>query len=92
MAILSGFGAVNYPYTSMKYFIHPVSQNELLNVEKRLMQTMDMILLKKKRIALDKKRNKAVTPKSGIWGMISSVTNKPTGSESIVLFLRTFYL
>lgn len=82
MAILSGFGAVNYPYTSMTYFIHPVSQSELMNVEKRLMQTMDMILVKKKRIALDKKRHQAAPPKPGIWGIISSVTNRPAGSES----------
>ncbi|XP_037876084.1 Golgi pH regulator isoform X2 [Bombyx mori] len=52
MALLSGFGAVNYPYTSMAIFIRPVTQSDVLSIEKKLLQTMDMILVKKKRIAL----------------------------------------
>ena len=84
-AILSGFGAVNYPYTSMAVFIRPVSQSDVINTERRLMQTMDMILVKKKRIALDKRRNKT-NMKQGIWGMISSVTQRPPGSESKYIF------
>lgn len=72
MAVLSGFGAVNYPYTSMKYFIQPVSQSDVLNTERKLMQTMDMILNKKKRIAMEKRRKKSNTTKPGIWGMLSA--------------------
>ncbi|XP_040162086.1 Golgi pH regulator [Anopheles arabiensis] len=82
MAILSGFGAVNYPYTSMSYFIRPVSQSDVVNLERRLLQTMDMILVKKKRIALDRRRNKP-NQKQSIWGMISSVTQRPAGAENI---------
>lgn len=82
MAILSGFGAVNYPYTSMTYFIRPVSQADVLTVERRLLMTMDMILAKKKRIALDRRQNKTHSVKQGIWGMISSVTQRATGAES----------
>uniref|UniRef100_U5EKS7 Putative g-protein coupled receptor n=1 Tax=Corethrella appendiculata TaxID=1370023 RepID=U5EKS7_9DIPT len=82
MAILSGFGAVNYPYTSMSYFIRPVSQSDVINIERKLMQTIDMILVKKKRIALDRRRNKTNT-KTGIWGMLSSVTQRPPGAENI---------
>ncbi|XP_059622822.1 Golgi pH regulator [Phlebotomus argentipes] len=83
MAILSGFGAVNYPYTSMAYFIRSVSQSDILAVERRLMLTMDMMVLKKKRIAIDKRRNKASSAKPGIWGMISSVTNRSAGAENV---------
>lgn len=82
MAILSGFGAVNYPYTSMAYFIRPVSQNDILTVERRLTLTMDMILAKKKRIAIYRKENKSSTAKQGLWGMISSVAQRTAGSES----------
>uniref|UniRef100_A0A182N342 Homeobox domain-containing protein n=1 Tax=Anopheles dirus TaxID=7168 RepID=A0A182N342_9DIPT len=82
MAILSGFGAVNYPYTSMSYFIRPVSQSDVVNLERRLLQTMDMVLVKKKRIALDRRRNKP-NQKQSIWGMISSVTQRPAGAENI---------
>ena len=49
MAVLSGFGAVNYPYVTMTYFMVPVSDSKVQAVERRIMQTMDMILAKRKR-------------------------------------------
>jgi hypothetical protein len=88
MAILSGFGAVNFPFTNMTYFIHPVTQNDVLNTERKLMQTMDMILAKKKRIAIER-RNRLKQPnttKNSIWGLITSVTNKSINSESKLMF------
>lgn len=84
MAILSGFGAVNFPFTSMTYFIHPVTQNDIINTERKLMQTMDMMLAKKKRIAIER-RNRLKQPnttKNSIWGLITSVTHKSSNSES----------
>lgn len=92
MAILSGFGAVNYPYTSMTYFIRPVSQTDVLTLERRLMLTMDMILAKKKRIAIDRKQNKTQQTKQGIWGMISSVTQLSSGSESMYFYCSCILL
>lgn len=82
MAILSGFGAVNYPYTSMTYFIRPVSQTDVITLERRLLLTMDMILAKKKRIAVDKKQSKTQQTKQGIWSMISSVAQLSSSAES----------
>ncbi|KRT84111.1 hypothetical protein AMK59_1225, partial [Oryctes borbonicus] len=88
MAILSGFGAVNYPYTSMAYFMRDVSQSDVTNLEKRLMQTMEMIVLKKKRIAVSKKQaleNKgedSMRQRYGIWNMLYSVGSKKN-SENI---------
>lgn len=43
---------------------------------------MDMILGKKKRIALDRKHNKSSNAKQSIWGMISSVAQRSSGAES----------
>lgn len=43
---------------------------------------MDMILVKKKRIAVDKRQHKPATARTGIWGMISNVTQRPPGAES----------
>lgn len=50
MAVLSGFGAVNYPYTCMSLFIQPVSQADIQGSEKRLIQTFNMLLAKKRRL------------------------------------------
>ncbi|KAL3284881.1 hypothetical protein HHI36_019018 [Cryptolaemus montrouzieri] len=79
MALLSGFGAVNYPYTSMRYFIREVTISDVHNIEKKLKQAMDMILVKKKRIAVAKKQaanNSLHSVKQGIWSMLSSATSR----------------
>nr|CAG4650182.1 EOG090X06XN [Sida crystallina] len=80
MALLSGFGAVNYPYTSMAVFMRPVTSNDIQSVERRLMQTMDMIVVKKKRIALierdagrSKNRQIKENASSGVWSLLKSV-------------------
>ena len=46
MALLSGFGAVNYPYTSMNIFMRSVSQEDVSKIERKLLQTMEMISMK----------------------------------------------
>lgn len=46
------------------------------------MQTTDMILVKKKRIAIDRKRARNNATPTGLWGRISSVTQRPPGAES----------
>ncbi|KAL1517672.1 hypothetical protein ABEB36_001407 [Hypothenemus hampei] len=78
MALLSGFGAVNYPYSSMKFFMRDVSLTDVLNIEKRLMQTMEMIMFRKKRIVIAKKQQSHTkidsVSKMGFWERISSVT------------------
>ncbi|CAF0934648.1 unnamed protein product [Didymodactylos carnosus] len=51
MAILSGFGAVNCPYTYMTYFIKPVTYKDITDAQKRLRQIMEIVAAKKKRIA-----------------------------------------
>lgn len=83
MALLSGFGAVNYPYTSMSYFIRPVSQADIVNLERRLMLNMDMIIVKKKRIAIEMKKSKPSTSKAGLWAILNSVTQRTIGTENI---------
>lgn len=51
IAMLSGFGAVNYPYLSMTIFTTSVSPVDTATAEKRLLQTYDKIVTKKKQIA-----------------------------------------
>lgn len=78
MAILSGFGAVNCPYTYMTYFMRHVTDADIQNLERRQFQTMDIILSKKKRIALAKRESQrfaaSTQQKTGIWSMFSSMT------------------
>ena len=52
MALMSGFGAVNYPYTSMAIFMKSVTQADVTQIERKLMQTQEMVIAKKKRIVL----------------------------------------
>ncbi|CAD5125669.1 DgyrCDS13871 [Dimorphilus gyrociliatus] len=89
MAILSGFGAVNCPYTYMSYFVRQVSNTDIQSVEKRIMQTMDMILMKKKRIALEKRENmrrSAVSQeRRGFWSMIKQVTSSQNNENIKIL-------
>nr|CAG4635476.1 EOG090X06XN [Artemia franciscana] len=76
MALLSGFGAVNYPYTSMTMFMRPVQPTDIQSVERKLIQYTDMIVLKRKRIALVERnrRTSALSEAStGLWGKLRSV-------------------
>lgn len=47
MAVLSGFGAVNAPYSYMTIFMRPVEEIQAQQLEKRLKHAMDMIVSKK---------------------------------------------
>ncbi|XP_014206094.1 Golgi pH regulator [Copidosoma floridanum] len=86
MALLSGFGAVNYPYSSMAYFMRPVSYADVQATERRLLQTMDMIVAKKKRIALAKKgeiNNVTVESRSRLWGMLTPLNAMKGNQENV---------
>eukprot|EP01116_Phalansterium_solitarium_P007189 TRINITY_DN1970_c0_g2_i1.p3 TRINITY_DN1970_c0_g2~~TRINITY_DN1970_c0_g2_i1.p3 ORF type:complete len:268 (+),score=82.39 TRINITY_DN1970_c0_g2_i1:1143-1946(+) len=50
MAVLSGFGAVNCPYTYLSYFLRPVNDHHLVQLDKHLHQTVEKIVHKKKRL------------------------------------------
>lgn len=82
MAVLSGFGAVNYPYTSMAYFMRVVTATDVQNMEKKLLQTLDVIIMKKKRMAIAQREKQSVSSRKGIWGMLQSVASMP-GTEDI---------
>ncbi|KAL7983521.1 hypothetical protein Chor_000397 [Crotalus horridus] len=82
MALLSGFGAVNCPYTN-------VTDADILSLERRLLQTMDMIISKKKRIAMVHRnmfqRGEVHNKTTGFWGIIKSVTTSSPGGENLTL-------
>lgn len=53
MAILSGFGAVNCPYEYLSFFWRRIAEEDIEFIEKRLRHNIDMLLAKKKRLALE---------------------------------------
>ncbi|CAG5118617.1 unnamed protein product [Candidula unifasciata] len=87
MAILSGFGAVNCPYTYMSYFIRHVTEADIQSLERRLLQTLDRIITKKKKIALAERdslrRASLTTPTKGIWGLLKSAATSVSATEKI---------
>uniref|UniRef100_A0A2C9LS72 Abscisic acid G-protein coupled receptor-like domain-containing protein n=1 Tax=Biomphalaria glabrata TaxID=6526 RepID=A0A2C9LS72_BIOGL len=92
MAILSGFGAVNCPYTYMSYFIRHVTEADIQSIEKRLLQTLDRIIVKKKKIALsqrDSLRQASLSsPAKGIWGLLKSAATSvsPYTENNLIAF------
>ena len=54
MAVLSGFGAVNCPYTYLNYFLRNIKDSDIFQIEKQLHLSLDKILQKKKKIVLNK--------------------------------------
>lgn len=90
IALLSGFGAVSCPYTYMSYFMRLVTDNDIQTHERKLMQVMDMILTKKKRIALAQRdqlqRGTTTRSNGGFWGMIKGVAS--SGSNANVSQLQ----
>merc|ERR1719334_2808360 len=89
MALLSGLGAVNFPYTSMNMFMRSVTVMDVQVIEKKLLQTMEMITSKKKKIVLAERdqREKARGRGEGggsWWGKMRSVAPS-TATENVPL-------
>ncbi|XJO75152.1 hypothetical protein BDV3_005871 [Batrachochytrium dendrobatidis] len=81
MALLSGFGAVNNPYTNLSIFLRTVTDSDIQKAESRLIQTVEITLDKKRRLMQTEQSN--MTSKSvpdvskGFLGNIfSSVTSR----------------
>ncbi|CAI4229318.1 unnamed protein product [Auanema sp. JU1783] len=92
MAVLSGFGAVNAPYTCMTIFTRKVDQSAITQMERKLTQTLEMIASKKRRIAQHEKEVALSAFSRGkedqsflnrIWGSVSSVTSSLSSTDQI---------
>ena len=71
MAILSGFGAVNSPYATLFFFLRQVKDADIQAAEKKYLQTLDIILNKKRRILM---RQRATNEQSSrVGGFMENV-------------------
>lgn len=50
MSILSGFGAVSFPFLNLRFFMKEVSASDVAHAERQLLQTMEKIATKKRKI------------------------------------------
>jgi len=86
MAFLSGFGAVNCPYTYLAYFIWNIKDSNIHQLERQLHLTIEKILNRKQRIALARMELKKKGPNesSGFFGkLVSTVRGRINQGEDI---------
>lgn len=82
MALLSGFGAVNAPYTCMSYFARQVTPDDLQILERKLKQTLDMIVVKKRKLLLKELEIKNSAFSKGGGYLSGGLFNRVLGSFS----------
>jgi len=87
MAFLSGYGAVNFPYTYMSYFLRNINETELQNAERQLTHTLDKLFSKKRRLMSAKieSHKRCIDPdtNSGFFGKIFSYVKSGPGDDDI---------
>ncbi|KAJ1660295.1 hypothetical protein IWQ61_000756 [Dispira simplex] len=75
MAILSGFGAVNSPYTTLFVFVRQVTASQIQTVERKLTQTTGILHSKQQQLIEEERRVQAGQASHGLMKrMVHSVT------------------
>lgn len=75
VAMLSGFGAVNFPFTNMHSFLRPVTQKQVVDVETRLLHTTNLIISAKHRLMNLKQDESRYAPRCAKpWSLKASLS------------------
>eukprot|EP01104_Vermistella_antarctica_P006053 TRINITY_DN1678_c0_g1_i1.p1 TRINITY_DN1678_c0_g1~~TRINITY_DN1678_c0_g1_i1.p1 ORF type:complete len:466 (+),score=118.22 TRINITY_DN1678_c0_g1_i1:433-1830(+) len=72
ISFLSGFGAVNCPYTWLAYFLRNVNDDDIDRLERQFMLTVDKIVAKRRRIVVAQAEEEGDGRQSGKAGTSSS--------------------
>ena len=87
VAILSGFGAVNTPYTWLGYFATTVDDAEMVATEQRLLHTLSIIARKRRRLKVESRCFRAAfshssNPSRGMSSSSSSLSSSSSPPPS----------
>ena len=85
MAMLSGFGAVHSPYTTLFYFLKPVTDADIGSAERKLQNIVDVLFSKKKRWVAGERRMKvSMQGRDGWspWQRVAGWFSGPSGASS----------
>lgn len=92
IGVLSGFGAVNYPYTSMTCFMRAVSKNDIKQLETKLMVNYRTIIDKKKQIICkENEKDQKINTWSSSQICIPFLSKKTFNSEPSLAELKSSY-
>lgn len=80
IAVLSGFGAVNCPYTYISYFAKEITFKSIRNLEQKHYQIIERIIMKKRKIAQIRLEQDNSSNRNAGWG--NSLTSFFTSAYS----------
>ncbi|KAJ1981571.1 hypothetical protein H4R35_000665 [Dimargaris xerosporica] len=70
MAVLSGFGAVNSPYTTLFVFVRRVTEAQIATVQRKLDQLTATISAKRQRLSIERAQAAQTAATAGVMGRV----------------------